>query len=387
MAINPPNSTLAAIQQKVRRLTRSPSEAQLTSDDLNNYINTFVVYDFPEHLRTFNLRRQFTFYTNPYQDVYPTDILSFAGATGAAINPLYNFQNVYLTVINDPVYIAGYQSLYAQDRSKFFGIYPLVNSIASIHKRGDGVTTSFTGVVNINGAILNNRLVQQTCILKNNVLFSSVDINGNGLSLVDNPILDAVTGNPTIWGQLYTPEQITPGRATPPPILLAAPYFTQPGFPSTNYINYVTGQYVITFPLAPAPGRLIDSQVVPSVTTLPQALLFYENKFTVRPVPDQPYRINFEVYKRPDALLAEDQTPELEEYWQYIAYGCAKKIFEDRMDLDSVQLILPEYRKQENLCNRRTIVQYTGQRTATIYTEQTGNTGYNGGWGSGGGLF
>lgn len=387
MAINPPGNTLASIQQKVRRLTRSPSTAQLSDDDLNNYINTFVVYDFPEHLRTFNLRQQFTFYTNPFQDVYPTDILSFGGASNAAANPLYNFQNIYLSVEGDPTYIAGYQSYYSQDRSRFFGIYPIVNSIASIGQTGDGVTTSFSGVVNINGAIISNGLTQQQCLLKNNVLFSSVDVNGNGLSLVDNPILDSTTGNPTIYGQLYIPTQVTPGQATPPPLLLAAPYNTQPGFPSTNYINYVTGQFVITFPFAPASGALINSQTVPSVTSLPQALLFYENQFTVRPVPDQPYRVNFEVYKRPDALLANNQSPELEEYWQYISYGASLKIFQDRMDLDSVQLIMPEYKNQENLVNRRTLVQYTNQRTATIYTEQVSNTGYNGGFGWGGGLF
>ena len=77
----PPTNTLQTIQQKVRRLTRTPSTAQLSDDDINQYINTFVVYDFPEHLRMFNLRTQFTFYANPYQDVYPTDEISFVGVT------------------------------------------------------------------------------------------------------------------------------------------------------------------------------------------------------------------------------------------------------------------------------------------------------------------
>jgi len=136
---NPP--VLTQIQSKVRRLTRSPSEAQLTTQDLNNYINTFVVYDFPEHLRTFNLRTNFTFFTNPGQDVYPTDIASF----GIAINnPLYNFQNLILT-IHPPVYIAGFQSFFSQSPEQFFGIYPKVNSIALIGTSGDGITTTFTG--------------------------------------------------------------------------------------------------------------------------------------------------------------------------------------------------------------------------------------------------
>ena len=76
-----------------------------------------------------------------------------------------------------------------------------------------------------------------------------------------------------------------------------------------------------------------------------------------------------EVYKRPDELLDTAQSPELSEWWQYIAYGCAKKVFEDRMDPESVQTIMPEFKKQEALINRRTIVQQTEQRTATIYTE------------------
>ena len=384
----PPGDTLAAIQQKVRRLTRSPSEAQLTTDDLNNYINTFVVYDFPEHLRTFNYRQQFSFFTNPFQDTYPTDILGFGGASQANLNPLYNFQNIYLTM-HQPIYIAGYQSFFSQSREQFFGIYPIVNSIAAIGQTGDGVTTSFSGVVNINGAIINNNLTQNVCLLKNEVLFSSVDSLGNGLALRDSPILDSTTGNPTIFGLLYTPNN----PPTTLPLLLTASgsplsYMNDVNFPSTNYINYVTGQFVISFPFAPAPGALINSQTVPSITSLPQALLFYQNQFVVRPVPDQPYSVNFEVYVRPTQLLQTSSVPGLEEYWQYIAYGAARKIFQDRMDMESVALVDAEYKKQEALVLRRTIVQNTNERTATIYTEQVSGTGTSGwGCGNGGGSF
>jgi len=55
-------STLAQIKTKVRRLTRSISEQQLSESDLESYINTAVLYDFPEHLRHFNLKTNFTFY-------------------------------------------------------------------------------------------------------------------------------------------------------------------------------------------------------------------------------------------------------------------------------------------------------------------------------------
>lgn len=383
MPIAAPDSTLQAIQTKVRRLTRSPSEAQLTDADLQNYINTFVVYDFPEHLRMFNLRTQFTFWCNPYQDQYPTDTSTNPN------NPLYNFQNLYISM-SGPVYIAGYQSFFSQSREQFFGVYPLTNSIASINQQGNGVTTTFSGVINSQQSIVPPGVTQQVCLLKDNVLFSSVDLNGNGLSMVDVPVLDASSLNPTIYGNLYIAGQ---QPATPP--IVSAPY--SPMGPCNadstncidpfNYINYTTGEFTVTFPYAPRAGWPINSQTIPQIVSLPQAILYYDDVFTVRPVPDQPYAINFEAYIRPTYLMSTDSQPALNEWWQYISYGAAKKIFEDRMDIDSVTLILPEYRKQENLCLRRTIVQYTNERTATIYNEQTGQgSGFNG-WGQGGGSF
>lgn len=385
MPLPPPDSTLQAIQTKVRRLTRSPSTAQLSDNDLQNYINTFVVYDFPEHLRMFNLKTTFSFSCNPFQDVYHTDEASFGLATNASSNPLYNFQNIYLS-INPPFFIAGFPAAYMQDRESFYGIYPRVSSIQSIGVTGDSVTTSFSGVIVTEGLVQSITLgVQQgSCFVKGDVLFSSVDVNNNGLSLVDVPCLDGTTGNPTVWGNLYVPGT---EPSTPP---LITNYTTLPvptGVNQNNYINYVTGAYTITFPFAPLEGFAINSQTLLQVVSLPQSVLFYDNKFVLRPVPDQPYQINFEAYVRPTWLMETDQSPQLEEWWQYIAYGAAKKILEDRMDMDSVAMIMPEYKKQETLCLRRTIVQNTNQRAATIYTEQTGFSGGPGwwGWGSQGG--
>lgn len=359
-----PVTTLAAIEQKVRRLTRSPSLAQLSKPDLDNYINTFVIYDFPEQLRTFNLHKQFTFICTPFQDTYKTDDTLPIG------NVLKDFQNKYLT-INPPVYIAGYNAFYTQSRENFFGIYPFLNSIATIGTTGNGVTVQFQGVINTNQAQPGN-VQQLLTLLQGQVLFSSIASNGAGLAMVDVPVIDPASGLNRIFGNLYE-EGLQP---LIPPITILA----------DNNINYVTGEFIVTFPLAPADGATINSQTCPQAISIPQGMLFYENQFTLRPVPDQPYRINFEVYARPTTLLADNQSPELNEWWQYIAYGAAKKIFEDRMDTDSVQQIMPEFEMQRLLCNRRTIVQNSNMRTSTIYQENTGST-YNGGWGWGNGPF
>lgn len=334
-------STLDNIVIKVRRLTRNLSENQLATSDINSYVNNFVLYDFPEHLRLFNLHSTLTFYCQPNVDVYDTTVVTDPD------NPLYNFLNRYIAV-QPPIYIAGYQSMFSQSREQFFGIYPQTNNIQSIGTAGDGVTTDYTG------------FLSAVPVLRNNVLFSSVDINGNGLAIIDQPVTDT-TG-----------------------ILIDANTGAVAGF--LPFINYVTGQYEFTFPTAPAVGQAINSQTVPYVASLPQALLFFNGQFTLRPVPDQPYRIQMEVDKRPSELLNGAQMPELSEWWQYIAYGAARKVLQDRMDMDTLAMIEPEYKKQESLVLRRTIVQQTTQRTSTIYTEQTAGA-YGFGWWYGGGQF
>ncbi len=366
-------SSLLAIRQKVRLITRSLSEAQLSNAQLDQYINTYVLYDFPETLRLKNLKTTFSFYTLPFIDTYST--------TSNPASPLYNFTNKYITT-DAPIYIAGYNALFSQSREEFYGIYPLVNNISSIGTTGNGTTQIFSGVINSQQANVPQGSTQFATLLQNNVLFDSIDSNGNGLAMQDSPILDAVTGNPTNYGLLYnaltTNENPFDSLTNPngiPVLSFIAPYFSQVGFPTTNYINYVTGQYVVTFATAPAAGIAINSQTVPMNPALPQSLLFYDGQFIVRPIPDQTYRVDMEVWVQPTELLRANQSPELEEWWQLIAWNAAKKVFEDRMDYDSINMIMPSLKEQESLVVRRTIVQQTSQRVATIYSDNS--TSYN----------
>ena len=92
------DSTLSAIRTKVRRLTRSPSEAQLTTAQIDEYVNTFVLYDLPEHLRLTTLRSVFTFYTDPNIDVYENSVVPG--------DQFENFKNLNITT-HKPAYIAG----------------------------------------------------------------------------------------------------------------------------------------------------------------------------------------------------------------------------------------------------------------------------------------
>ncbi len=342
-----PLTTLAAIRTKVRRLTRSPSTAQLTDAQIDEYINTSVLYDFPEHLRLFTLRKKFTFFTQPNISVYETiSSTTFVSST----DPFVNFKNKYIT-LEKPGYVAGYEVLWSQDRDQFFELYPRLNNIELVGT-GNNSNAIFTGT-------LNNRPV-----LQEQVLFSSITSTGVGISLVDVPVVDATTGVKTRNGNLFVPGL----EPTTPPTTVTA----------TNTINYVTGVFAIDFGASvPGSSTRVEAQTVPYVAARPQSLLFFNNKITLRPVPDKPYRVEVEVYEQPTSLLAGANRLELDQWWQYISYLAAKKVFEDRMDLESVQMIVPELKNQERLVLRRTIVEQTKERTATIYTDQLERGGYN----------
>jgi len=357
-----PYATLDNIRQMVRFLTKSPSQALLTDAMIDQWVNVFLLYDFPEHLRLFELHSTFSWYCQPNIDTYLTD------KTIPVNDPLYNFQNTYITV-NPPIYVAGYQASYSQSREQFYRMWPQVGSITQVNA-GNGATLAYTGTVTAGS----NPGSPGAPILRNYVLFSSVDVNGMGLQKIDQPILDAVTGQQTNYGRL-----IVPTPTPPPPLSLTAPYTTDINFPSTDFINYLTTQYAVSFATAPAVGVPINAQVYQYVPSRPLSLLWYDNKFIVRPVPDQPYQITMEVYKRPTELIVSTQEPTMEQHWQYIAYGTARKILQLRFDYDSVQLIEPEFRKQQELVLNRTVVQNTTQRVATIYSQQSD---LGGGWGN-----
>lgn len=304
-------STLTQIITKVRRLTKSPSASQITDSEIKDYVNNFVLYDFPSSIKPEILETTLTFFTEPYIDTYETNTVD-------PTNSLYNFKNKYTNVMY-PIYIAGAAAYLSQSAAEFYGIYPKTNSIEEINE-GDGVTVAFTGTLT------------HYPLLINNVLFTSIDSNNAGLYLKDDG-----SGNLTGTG--------------------------------TGTIDYITGAYTLNFTLAPANTENIYAQVVAYIESQPVSMLYLENKFVLRPVPDGVYRVELTVYQRPTELLLASDSPELAELWQYIALGTAKKILLDRLDMETIALIEPEFRNQEILVNRRTIVQNATKRTYTIYSE------------------
>lgn len=313
-------STLQNIIRKVRRITSSPSPLQITDADIQHYINIYVLYNFPEDIKLFNLKKTITFYTNPNVQEYTTNLTD-------PNEPLYNFKNRY-SFTGEPCYINGIRSIFTQDRSQFYRQYPQQLYTTTIGS-GDGANTIFAGTLT------------NFPILRNNCIFSSVDNNGNGLQVWDD-------GNGLLYGDVAAPGNI----------------------------DYVTGVYNLTFTLAPAAGQDVLSKTVPYNPSTPMAVLFFDESFIVRPVPDGVYAINLEVYARPDELLNAGDMPELSQHWEYIAYGAAKKIFEDRRDMEGRESIMPILKELEDQVRAKSTMQLSNQRSSTIYEDK----GYFGSW-------
>lgn len=293
-------ATLANIRNKVRLVTKSPGQNTITDAQIDNYVNNFYVFDFPEELRLWQTREIYSFVTEANIDTYvaPQDYLTF----------------------HPPLYIAGYECYYSQSRTEFYRRWPVVRTIAQV-ATGSGIAGPYTAT--LQNVPVNRNQVLIDCV-SNNLSFSLQD-DGLGNLLGDG----------------------------------------------TGTIDYISGALNFTFSGAIAGGVAINAQTVPYVASRPTSLLYYDRTFTVRPIPDQPYEVNMEAYKAPTALLASGDVPELEEWWQYLAMGASIKIFEDRGDFAQIAAFQPLFDRYKRLALRRTLVQQTNDRTATIYTEQT----------------
>jgi len=307
-------TTLAKIRRKVRRLTATPSALQLPDSEIDEYIDTYYEQDMPAELKLWNLHDTYTFYTTPNEDQYTLPVNSVLG-------------------INPPIYIAGYQSFYTQSREQFFRLYPMTEYTEDLGN-GDGTAGAYTFTISNIPA------------LRRSFYVSALDANDVTQTLVDIPLTES-TGN-----------LVAEGTTTP----------------SVGIINYDTGAVTFTFSNIIPASSTIYCGYFPYQASRPTAVLFYDDYFTLRPIPDKAYKVVVEAYLSPSQLLnADNDTPDLAQWWQLIAFGAALKVLEDRQDTETISTLIPRYDEQKQMALHRTILQQTPERTATIYTEQVTN--------------
>jgi hypothetical protein len=323
--------TLTDIRNKVRRITGRPTASQITDSQIDEYINTAYTQDLPAQLKLENLRINYQFVTSANQ-------------------PVYDFpKDLYLELM-PPVFIAGYQCYMTQSRQEFLRIFPEINQLQTSVATGIGATGPYSFILtniplmrgwkqNPPGAY-DLGTTTAPALINWNVVISGIDNNGLSVTLVDDG-----------QGSLFDPgdADTTIPRGT------------------VDYITGVVAINAIGFKTAIALGSPINAQYVPYKASRPRVALFFQDQIQLYPVPDQAYTVSFECYQKPTALSATAPNPNLQEWWQLIAYLASDKIFSDNADMDNLQKFRPLLEEQLKLVQRRTIIQQSSDRAQTIY--------------------
>lgn len=301
--------SLEKIKTKVRRLTGRISPSQITDAQIEEYVKDFFAYDFPRNLSLDALGTTFKFITEPNVDRYSLDI--------------NNNKDKYFS-FRPPVYVSGRRALFFQDKTYFYE-----NFRGHIHQFKEVPGNGTPGTYTIK--LTNPPVMQHAGSI------STIDSGGVSYNYIDIP-LNRKEG---VFQRVDTTTR-------------------------TGRINYLTGEIQISFPNSIPKTEKIRISYVPYVSGMPQAILFLENQFILRPVPDKPYVVTLDANKNPESL-ANFPSPLLAQWWQYLAYGAAKKIFEDTQDMEGLQSIIAGFKEQEVLVLRRSLEQDRSRRTATIY--------------------
>lgn len=359
---------LANAVTKTRKLTGSSNAFQVTDSYIVQQMHSFYAYDLPAKFRSLKLKDIYTFTTNVGQDVYPFN------------------SELYITV-NQPCYCAKREIRLFNNPWEFYAINYNWQQF-TIFSTGDGTTGPFSGFTTAAPLIasVNNDPGTQTQpnlffpqSRVQNVLITANIIGANGVGQTQN-VTDDGQGNLI---QIFQTSNSTNQE-------YGWTYYRQyasstPTMPGNATINYQTGEITgLVFAEAISEGTQIQIQYNPKQFSIPLAILFYQNQFTLSPVPDQGYTVELTCYRQPiQALIAADMSgnPELSEWWEILSVGASKKIFEERLDSDGVMFIDKMLKERYDVIETRTYAQIGQERIQTIYTDQLTHN-----YGSGGGL-
>lgn len=335
---------LADIRTKIRRLTGTGTSLQLTDSQIDDYINSFYLYDLPAQFRSLKLKDRYTFNTIRGIDTYA-------------------FDSEHYTTVEMPCYVAKREVKLFNDPWSFFGVW-FNWQFQQNFDEGDGGPGPYGGTT------------QSTPIIRS--VNNDTTTNPNHVSRVQNILITANTATSTVNvtddgnGNLYQLDA--------------------DGFNVGNVgtINYQTGVFSLTYINAVTipSGNQIQIQYNPAPPlAIPLGILFFQNQFTIRPVPDRGYTVELIAYRQPTQALVSavsnpnNNYPELGEWWELLAFGAAKKIYEDRIDYDGVALMDKSLMERYSIAETRTYAQLGKQRISTIYADQlSGNYGSSG-WG------
>lgn len=403
MALN----LLSDIITYVRRIIKSPSNAQITDNLIIDYINRFWIMDVDARIQLFDLKSKYVFNTIPGVDRYNMPLYNVQTEPG---NQTIGSYPVYQG-FQSPMYINGIQVPLQTQKSLFFNVWPNVAQQAPVVAIGDGTDTySFTlpvapgnstpvntpvnyilrGHVDISGIIAtgNNNDPPVGTTLSNtggtpDIPFSSIDpqffiyaTDSTGAPVTVSDSGQFLTGNVN-HGLLMNQTQGSGLNPFGYSFLGAGPTGTYST--TDNTVNYFTGDVNVTFPTTIPAGVNINALFFFYQSGMPRASLFYNNVITLRSPPDRQYLVEVEAYLTPAAFLQTGSAIQFGYMAEYLARGAARKILADTGDVEQFAFYEPLFKEQEMLVWKRSQRQWTATRSATIYSQgiNSGQQGFN----------
>jgi len=386
---------LSDIITYVRRIVKSPSNAQITDNLIIDYINRFWLLDVDARIQLFDFKTKYQFQTIPGIDQYNMPLYSLqveSGSQNIASFPVYQG-------FIDPFYVNGIQVPYYTSHANFWNLWPNYIQALQPVAVGDGVTTTFTfsipyfpaipGHLDITGIIQSTQGIGPiqdpifTSLFPTNsmgnislpttsfypgVYITYQNANGSNTVITDSGLFLSSSNNTQLYGLLMQTGN-PPFGNTP----LSSNVYSM----TQNTVNYNTGVVNVTFPTAPPAGVNIQAQCYFFEQGIPRAVLFNNNCITLRPPPQTQYLVEMDAYLTPAAFLTTSSAFPFGYMTEYIARGAARKLLSDTGDVEQFQFYEPLFREQEHLVWKRSQRQFTSNRTGTIFSESQGQTNYN----------
>lgn len=386
---------LSDIITYVRRIVKSPSNAQLTDSLIIDYINRFWLLDVDARIQLFDFKTKYQFQTIPGIDQYNMPLYSVqteAGSQSIASFPVYQG-------FMDPCFVNGIQVPFYTRHDNFWNLWPNYIQPLNPVAIGDGSTSLFTfslpffpaipGHLDITGIIAaqgglgtitdpwftnafplttNGTINIPTTSTYPGVYITYQNGNGSNTVISDSGVFLSTGTNTQLYGLLMQ-QGAAPFGNTP----LSNNVYTT----TLNTVNYQTGIVTVQFPTAPPAGVQIQCQCYFYEQGIPRSLLFFNNCLTMRPPPNISYLIEMDAYLTPAAFLTTSSAFPFGYMTEYIARGAARKLLSDTGDIEQFQFYEPLFKEQETLVWKRSQRQFTTSRTGTIFSESQGQTNYN----------
>lgn len=336
--------TLTAIRLKFRKLTGAGTVYQISDADIDDYINSFYSYDFPAQFRSLKLKDKYTFNTIQGIDTY-----AFNSEQYTTVEMPCTCMKREIKLFNDPWSFYGVNFNWQQQTNFAYG----TGSTGTYS--GTLTATPLIRSVNNNPSTLGVPNTPPSTIAAS-TNYPSQGYSGYQAGRVQNVLITANTATSTL--------NVTDDGAG-----------NLIGDCSAGTINYLTGAIAgLIFNSAVPSGNAIQCQYNPVQPSIPLSIMFFQNQFTLRPVPDQGYTVELIAYRQPSQAIftagSGTGTPELSEWWEALAFGAAKKFYEDRLDNDGVALMDKSLRERYDVAYTRTYAQLGKQRISTLYSDQ-----------------